>query len=773
MGAYLYRFRLSAQVVDGMRSCDSFGSFYSLSMCAALNVGRRASHSSTPSRLDWVWIPDQLLSSAFHRFAVSHHHPLQRRNGSNVPGPLEARRRLARRRVNYLNSRADTGIESSSLPPPPAPSFTLQWLSELWKDDSEPSWTYQPPSPQRRDLLPAWLEHDLHQAQDKINAASPDIGVQATKARGEHAECHDDAIRLLERMAALRLKATELNTDVANSVKAARRHIRHACRRMLLSLVSDHTAMVHIDTSSLDNAVHQILCIWNAVSMPPNARTGSHSKLHAYSILWAGLQAQRRANQPGRPRLYRYLLDRVAALRPCEASCGLLLNMIRHLDGYKQLELHNWVGMITCHILQYSGSSEKCSSTMSEALATALTEVSRPRRLDWVKGTIGSLHIRFVHYVRRLGRPKFDELIQCIKQIADTLQCTTPAVTLGLRLAQRNLEDPGIPVAKLARLTDAEICRKLKGYWSSHLSAPTQEYAMEQKRPPQAPEYSPNPRFRHLAPYFELMWKTRESAHLSNRCVDTVLKILLQQQRAEEFAYVAERVHRSLAFKLTIPQTHIKRWMDTYSATYPKTAIRLSKLLTEPKFNVSDVLIDLMKAPTVTTKALDMFMWREMCKNHLHDWRYVYRRRRRRRHFRLKGHLSPRFAKVMNALAVAYARETRLHSESRFNRIYKLYKYLKLKRARIHPVMGKLFALTGVVLPLLQGHTVRNTRVQFALRVGRVLKAQTPAQGELLRLSRLDAQTRSAHVQTWADEFYGSDWRGWVGLEEAEAENRA
>lgn len=54
-----------------------------------------------------IWISDDTLAAAYRRFAntclVNHSHTNTRRHGSNVPGPLEARRRLARRRMAGLS----------------------------------------------------------------------------------------------------------------------------------------------------------------------------------------------------------------------------------------------------------------------------------------------------------------------------------------------------------------------------------------------------------------------------------------------------------------------------------------------------------------------------------------------------------------------------------------------------------------------------------------------------------------------------------------------
>lgn len=50
---------------------------------------------------DSLWISDELLSSTFQRFCLVT--PPVRRNGSSVPGPLECRRRLGKRRITGLS----------------------------------------------------------------------------------------------------------------------------------------------------------------------------------------------------------------------------------------------------------------------------------------------------------------------------------------------------------------------------------------------------------------------------------------------------------------------------------------------------------------------------------------------------------------------------------------------------------------------------------------------------------------------------------------------
>ncbi|KAK5129772.1 hypothetical protein LTR08_002838 [Meristemomyces frigidus] len=130
-----------------------------------------------PSRqcLDAVSIADDILAEACTRFArVSHFHSYTcRRYGSNVPGPLEAHRRLARRRMGLA------AVAASSGPPPldlgamfgfgarPALSMEKAWK---WEAPSlqVPGLGAGPPPPPGKGILPP--------------TASPKKKVKRTKA---------------------------------------------------------------------------------------------------------------------------------------------------------------------------------------------------------------------------------------------------------------------------------------------------------------------------------------------------------------------------------------------------------------------------------------------------------------------------------------------------------------------------------------------------------------------------------------------------------------
>jgi hypothetical protein len=101
---------------------------------------RRAVQSLQTPTQQHIWISDEILTSALHRFSRSTC-PHQKRHGSHVPGPLEARRRAAKRRMTMS---ADF-YPQDSFPS----SFNLGALFG-YRSNPQPSWRYEPPSLQKK-----------------------------------------------------------------------------------------------------------------------------------------------------------------------------------------------------------------------------------------------------------------------------------------------------------------------------------------------------------------------------------------------------------------------------------------------------------------------------------------------------------------------------------------------------------------------------------------------------------------------------------------------
>ncbi|KAF2033339.1 hypothetical protein EK21DRAFT_58964, partial [Setomelanomma holmii] len=97
---------------------------------------RRAVQSLQPPSAQHIWVSDELLSSTFNRF-FRNSGPRQKRHGSHVPGPLEARRRATKRRMTVSAS----FYPQDNFPP----SFSLGALFGF-RSSPQPSWRYEPPS---------------------------------------------------------------------------------------------------------------------------------------------------------------------------------------------------------------------------------------------------------------------------------------------------------------------------------------------------------------------------------------------------------------------------------------------------------------------------------------------------------------------------------------------------------------------------------------------------------------------------------------------------
>jgi hypothetical protein len=107
---------------------------------------RTGSDPFRPKLQAHIWITDECLAETFNRFLrcrPSH----CKRYGSNVPGPLEAKRRLAKRNHTGLAVHADPGAGSS---------FTATLFGA--KSSNYQAWTYEPPG--RSQDLPILGEYD-------------------------------------------------------------------------------------------------------------------------------------------------------------------------------------------------------------------------------------------------------------------------------------------------------------------------------------------------------------------------------------------------------------------------------------------------------------------------------------------------------------------------------------------------------------------------------------------------------------------------------------
>ncbi|KAM0332593.1 hypothetical protein ACHAQA_002877 [Verticillium albo-atrum] len=196
---------------------------------------RAAKHLRAP--LDNIWITDSVLASAFERYC--HVSRLSRRNSSSVPGPLENRKRLGKRRI--------TGLYSADFQPTLPP-----WLIEFPADLTQ--WKWFPPtepavrmkaeeSPQQKSWsLLAWMDQ-LLPAEEVVDYPGMDHDTVLQPSG-------DFSNRLQEARAALEKSSGRLHADFHLTMERLQRDLYLG----LLILDAIPEALASFSTSILETA---------------------------------------------------------------------------------------------------------------------------------------------------------------------------------------------------------------------------------------------------------------------------------------------------------------------------------------------------------------------------------------------------------------------------------------------------------------------------------------------------------------------------------------
>lgn len=132
-------------------------------MTCMVRASRRVLASSKPTSTDSIWISESLLAESFRRFIC-----IQSRHGSNVPGPMEARRRA--------NKRRNASLAQSGSSPPIDPNILFgAGPHHAWWQTSNPP----PPKPAIDSGRPSTLQSPLTLLSDICSASFPPILARA------------------------------------------------------------------------------------------------------------------------------------------------------------------------------------------------------------------------------------------------------------------------------------------------------------------------------------------------------------------------------------------------------------------------------------------------------------------------------------------------------------------------------------------------------------------------------------------------------------------
>jgi len=125
-----------------------------------LRAVQHAAHGAPVTSSAHIWISDDLLQTSINAFTSKSGTQACRRHGSNVPGPLEARRRLAKRKLGHLAVAGAYGA------PHIDPAMAFSWFGNRGYPSAQPEWKWSPPGADdaaqkgkhKYPKLPAWLD---------------------------------------------------------------------------------------------------------------------------------------------------------------------------------------------------------------------------------------------------------------------------------------------------------------------------------------------------------------------------------------------------------------------------------------------------------------------------------------------------------------------------------------------------------------------------------------------------------------------------------------
>ena len=769
-------------------------------MRSRLVACKRAARSQLPQS---VWISDSLLASTLHHFIITSRHAFSR-NNSNVPGPLEARRRSARRRINNLTVYKNANVPDTQLPPYVSSSSGLNWLSQLWQRPDDPQWTYEAPTA-IPDLnlpnlppLPQWMLDESPSGRGTQEQLEPGHSILSELTTPE---VLSQRVPSLDKFTDLRRAASKVLADSENLLNETSQHAYIQIRKKAQDLI-EKLGNATIEFPFLERKVQSIL----SSTLTPKQVNCHDLRLVAYGSLWQWLQERamtthaedinsRRRNYQKNQQLYRDFLDRISAQEPTHRSCQLLMTMIQNLTFYPDvLKRGHLIGKVTLHILHYVGGfgSHESDTARQFCLFKDLGNLPQDLKHAWIEqcNTYLEQHVRkhpqFWSRERMLNIPR--QWLQVVRELAPTRQDLEYGSWKPLALTQ----DPVHVVDELSLLPYEQFVQLLTEVWIPNWESDNLAYrrpsflarSHDQGEAPSSdldddstfktklaslpspdcdhdPALQPisNPSFLHLAPWVDLVRKTMKEPLKCSNCIGATLDLLLKQDRPQDFAFLASRLHHSPNFAPLIPKPIVERWINTYSTDYPSLSITLSKICSSPRSQIADLLIDLIRTPNINNRALDYIIWREISKDRncwLQDMQLDPKKHRHARY------MSPQLRKLLHAFAIAYAREGHFEASEKFQRIYRLYRHMKLRRVEIHPTVAKLLTLTGAIVPTLKGKAVSVSRLSFLVRIQRTV-ADLGIQEDLMLLSSLNKDARKLHAKKWADAVYGANWMKWVG----------
>lgn len=332
-----------------------------------------------------IWITDKTLAWAFQRLCLLSRP--SRRHGTSVPGPMECRRRLGKRRMAHFSEAVR----------PPAHDFAALWGFRGAKENNIWQWEapHKPPERAATDQLPSWLM-DLDQS-------------RANNPNQNHLESNDGLVPVLQSNATddlewfrdrIRAKTTPIDfSDICGTFCQTFKQslsLGQVSAAVLAGSIREVPRLIRDNTASKD--IEHALCI------------------SFYQATWRGIMACK-VLRPAEiePEVLRLLLTNLPRL-PVHMSAALISDILRSITDKQKHELKKEIYAIGASLFSPDTSASH-PEEISQSTETAKAKYSPPRKMFLniyvLKDIVGALMETFGLYApEKQAREEICHLVQ-------------------------------------------------------------------------------------------------------------------------------------------------------------------------------------------------------------------------------------------------------------------------------------------------------------------------------------------------------------------------
>lgn len=681
----------------------------------------------TPFGSNHTWISEELLSEAFNRYVrVSH---ATRRYGSNVPGPLEARRRASKRRMGCAVAPTSMG--------PPGGDFGALFGAGAGGNAVENGWTWKAPGIQpapTNTTLNGWnwgakraTSYEPPTELDEfleVPLSEEEIIEESREAFAELLQEAEGAGTLEKSDVAVLTEFLSSSADEPAAKNVSRliqwmsgRSVSTPAWQAITALLCDKIILASIGNEDLLEVIRALPGVFEW-----EHDDGARQRLHGIYAAFSGY-LEDRALSDGL--LYQTMFEEIHKTTRDAQACSRLIEMFAKTTSNHSPQLLSENVSKTLLAIHNLGGEDLTQTRLLKQLATALSHnpsaeitevlrlstsaildnggrswaVMRLRALTWLdcvasaSFSVDHMSIVYAEIVKRLPPHQIAEHV--------TLKSLKPVdiARFLLRIWLPNTDFDITPDTRFESSKAGNRKRSLKTvrYGLRPLSAadlPTIELEFELL-------YSGEEK---VNAWSALLKAFKRNGVAYDNVVNEVFQICRARHRPKTISHIFIRM--LVDHELTLPN-HVYISLIEHLLANDEHYLAYKIFRVAPSIAITDVPklpLALLKDASVDFDMFEMLL-REPDSTPM-EWRE-----------RLKLSVSPGHVEVVHLIAHTAANVTSLRSSQAYRRVWSLYRWLQDRGAPLEPLISRAFVTAGILRPIREYKWVPDERLEYILSI--------------------------------------------------------